>query len=92
MTEEDAGWQRLDRFLFFARFCKTRDVAGELVAAGGVRINRQPVEKAHARVRVGDVLTLAVPRGVLVVEVLGLALRREGAAQAQQLYREIAVS
>ncbi|HUW81025.1 MAG TPA: RNA-binding S4 domain-containing protein [Acidocella sp.] len=89
MEEEDTGWQRLDKFLFFARFCRTRDVAGELVEAGGVRINRQPVEKAHARVRVGDVLTLALPRGVIVVQVLALAKRREGAAQAQLLYTVI---
>ncbi len=89
MQEEDAGWQRLDKFLFHARFCRTRNVAGELVEAGGVRINRQPVEKAHARVRVGDVLTLALPRGVLVVEVLGLPERRGGAPEAQGFYREI---
>ena len=90
MREEESGWQRLDKFLFHARFCRTRNVAGELVEAGGVRINRQQVEKAHARVRPGDVLTLALPRGVVVAEILALALRREGAAQAQQLYREIA--
>ena len=90
MREEESGWQRLDKFLFHARFCRTRNVAGEMVEAGGVRINRQPVEKAHARVRPGDVLTLALPRGVLVAEILALAPRREGAAQAQQLYREIA--
>ena len=90
MAGEESGWQRLDKFLFHARFCRTRNVAVDLVAAGGVRINRQPVEKAHARVRVGDVLTLALPRGVLVAEILALAPRREGAAQAQQLYREIA--
>ncbi len=90
MHEEEFGWQRLDKFLFHARFCRTRTVAGALVAAGGVRINRQPVEKPHARVRPGDVLTLALPRGVVVAEILALAPRREGAAQAQQLYREIA--
>lgn len=90
MAEAESGWQRLDKFLFHARFCRTRNIAGELVEAGGVRINRQPAEKAHARVRPGDVLTLALPRGVLVVEVVALAPRREGAAQAQQLYKEIA--
>jgi len=89
MGAEDTGWQRLDKFLFHARFCKTRTVAAELVEAGGVRINRQPVEKAHARVRPGDVLTLALPRGILVAEILALAPRREGAAQAQALYRVI---
>jgi ribosome-associated heat shock protein Hsp15 len=86
-AESDA--QRLDKFLVYARFCKTRTVAAALIERGGVRVNRQPVGKAHLRLRPGDVLTLALPRGVVVVRVLGLALRREGAAQAQLLYEEI---
>jgi ribosome-associated heat shock protein Hsp15 len=90
MDEEDAGSQRLDKFLFYARFCKTRAVAAALIEKGGLRINRQPTEKPHARLRPGDVLTLPLPRGVMVVQVLGLAKRREGATQAQLLYREIA--
>ena len=90
MDDEDTGWQRLDKFLFFARFCKTRAVAAALVEKGGLRINRQPTEKPHARVRPGDVLTLPLPRGVVVVEILALARRREGAPQAQGLYKEIA--
>lgn len=89
MEDEGAGWQRLDKFLVFARFCKTRTVAGALIEAGGVRLNRQSVEKPHAKLRPGDVLTLALPRGVVVVEVLALAPRREGAPLAQTLYREI---
>jgi ribosome-associated heat shock protein Hsp15 len=90
MDEEDTGWQRLDKFLFYARFCKTRAVAAALVEKGGLRINRQPTEKPHARLRPGDVLTLALPRGVVVVRVTGLAKRRESAAKAQTLYIEIA--
>jgi ribosome-associated heat shock protein Hsp15 len=92
MQEEDSGWQRLDKFLFFARFCKTRAVAAALIEKGAMRINRKPTDKPHARLRPGDVLTLALPRGVRVVEVVALARRREGAPQAQALYREIAAS
>jgi ribosome-associated heat shock protein Hsp15 len=90
MQDEDIGWQRLDKFLFFARFCKTRAVAAALIEKGSVRINRQPTEKPHARLRPGDILTLPLPRGVLVIQVTALAKRREGAPQAQQLYKEIA--
>jgi ribosome-associated heat shock protein Hsp15 len=86
---EDSGWQRLDKFLFFARFCKTRAVAAAVIAKGGVRINRQPVEKPHARLRVGDVLTLARPGGVVVVRVLALAQRRGPAPETRLLYEEI---
>ncbi len=89
MDEEDKAWQRLDKFLFFARFCKTRVAAAALANRGSVRINRQPTEKPHARLRAGDILTLPLPRGVVVVQVAGFADRRGSAAQAQRLYHEI---
>jgi ribosome-associated heat shock protein Hsp15 len=88
--EEDRSWQRLDKFLFFARFCKSRALAGDLIAQGMVRINRQPTEKPHAKLRPGDVLTLALARGVVVAKVLELAPRRGPAAEARRLYDEIA--
>lgn len=87
---EGADILRLDKFLVFARFCKTRSVALALVEQGGVRINRQPTEKPHAKLRPGDVLTLALPQGVKVVEVLALPERRGSAPVAQGYYREIA--
>ena len=89
MPADDTAWQRLDKFLFFARLCKTRAVAAGLVAQGGVRINRQPTEKPHARLHPGDVLTLALPRGVVVVQVQSLAKSRASAPQAALLYQEI---
>ena len=89
MDEEDTGWQRLDKFLFCARFCKTRAVAAALIARGHLRINRQPTEKPHARLRPGDILTLPLPQRVVVIEVLALAKRRESAPLAQALYKEI---
>jgi len=87
--QEDHAWQRLDKFLFFARFCKSRAIAGDLIAQGVVRINRQPTEKPHARLRPGDVLTLPLTRGVVVAKVLALAPRRGPAAEARLLYQEI---
>lgn len=78
--------------MFFARFCKTREVAATLISGGGVRVNRQIVEKPHAKLRVGDVLTMAGPRKVMVIEVLGLGKRREAAPLARLLYREIGES
>jgi ribosome-associated heat shock protein Hsp15 len=86
---EDTAWQRLDKFLFFARFCKTRAVAGDLIATGSVRINRQPTAKPHAKLRPGDVLTLPLPQGVVVAQVLALAKRRGPATEARRLYAEI---
>lgn len=89
MPAPETDGLRLDKFLVFARFCKTRAVAEALVEKGGVRINRQPTAKPHARLHVGDVLTLALPQGVKVVEVLTLPQRRGSAPFAQGCYREV---
>ena len=68
---------------------KARSDCARLVQEGGIRINRQPTDKAHARLRPGDVLTLPLRGQVRVVEVLALASRRGPAAEAQTLYREV---
>lgn len=81
--------QRLDIWLFNARFVKSRALASRLVAAGGVRINRQPTDKPHAKLRPGDVLTLALPAGVRVVRVLQLGKRRGPAVEARTLFEDI---
>lgn len=86
---EDRDWQRLDKWLWCARFMKARADCARLIEAGSVRINRQPTEKAHARLRPGDVVTLPLRGEVRVVEVLALAARRGPASQAQRLYREV---
>jgi ribosome-associated heat shock protein Hsp15 len=88
-AEEGADWQRLDKFLFHARFAKTRSIAGRLVQAGAVRINRQPTAKPHAKLRIGDVLTIILPPGVKVVRVAAIGLRRGPASEARLLYAEI---
>ena len=87
---EDRAWQRLDTWLWHARFRRARSDCGRLVASGMVRINRQPTDKPHARLRPGDVLTLPLPgRGVKVVRILALAQRRGPASAATLLYEEI---
>jgi ribosome-associated heat shock protein Hsp15 len=86
---DGAGWQRLDMYLWCARMLRGRADCAALVGAGGVRINRQPTEKPHARVRVGDVITLPIRGDVLVLEITGLAERRGPATAARLLYRLI---
>ena len=86
---EDQDWQRLDKWLWCARLMKARSDCAALVAAGGLRLNRQPTDKPHARLRVGDVLTVPLRGRVLVLEVLALAGRRGPAPEARLLYREI---
>lgn len=90
VESEDRAWQRLDKWLWCARFMKARSDCARLVAGGLVRINRQVTDKPHARLRPGDVLTLPLRQQVRVVRVLALASRRGPAPEAQALYEEVA--
>jgi ribosome-associated heat shock protein Hsp15 len=87
---EGRDWQRLDFWLWCARVMKARSDCARLVEAGGVRLNSQPTAKAHARVRRGDVITLALRQDVRVLRVVDLAARRGAAPEARMLYHEIA--
>ncbi|MGE0415706.1 MAG: S4 domain-containing protein [Acetobacteraceae bacterium] len=87
--QEDKDWQRLDKWLWCARFMRARSDCAAFVAQGTVRINRQPTDKAHARLRVGDVLTMPVRGTVRVVRVVALAVRRGPATEARLLYEDI---
>ncbi len=82
-------YQRLDKFLWCARFASQRSACATMVASGLVRINRQPTDKPHARVRPGDVLTIPLQRGVRVIRVSALSDRRGSAADARMLYVDI---
>ncbi len=68
---EDIGWQRLDKWLWSARFMRQRSDCAALVGQGGLRINRQPTEKPHARLRVGDVITLPLRGDVITLPLRG---------------------
>ncbi len=68
---------------------RQRSDCAALVAGGSIRINRQPTDKAHARLRIGDVLTVPVHGSVRVVRVLALAVRRGPASEARTLYEEV---
>ncbi len=83
------GTQRLDKWLWFARFVKTRTLAADIVAAGKVRLNRVRVEKPAQAVRAGDVLTLNLNRRIQLIRVLGIGVRRGPSAAARELYEEL---
>ncbi len=68
---------------------RARSDCAELAGRGSVRINRQPTEKPHARLRIGDVLTVPLPGTVRVVRVVALAVRRGPATEARLLYEDL---
>ena len=84
-----AGGQRLDKWLWHARFARTRTAAVRLVEDGHVRINAQRTTTCGKRVRNGDVLTVALGREVLVIRLRAFAARRGSAAEARALYESV---
>lgn len=83
---------RIDRWLWCARFYKTRGLAAAAAAGGKVRLNGARVDKAGCLIKRGDLLTFARggrPNAVVVVEVVDFATRRGPAEAARALYREI---
>jgi ribosome-associated heat shock protein Hsp15 len=83
---------RLDKFLWFARFVKKREQAQEIAEAGHLRINGRVVHRAHAPVRVGNVLSFAAHGRVRVVRVEALPPHRTSPESAASCYSELAES
>jgi ribosome-associated heat shock protein Hsp15 len=80
---------RLDKFLWFARIVKTRSLAQALAEGGRLRIHGRVIDRAHAPVRVGDVLSFAVHGRVRVLRIEALPARRGPPAEARALYSDL---
>jgi ribosome-associated heat shock protein Hsp15 len=83
--------QRLDKWLWQARFYKTRSLATAAINGGKVHLNAERVKPAH-RVRIGDSLSLSLQGIVAEFAVLALPLRRGPAAEAQACFAETPAS
>ena len=83
--------QRLDKWLWAARFFKTRALASEAVAGGRVHVNGERVKPARS-VKVGDRLNITRAPFEFEVFILGLNQQRRPAAEAQLLYQETEAS
>jgi ribosome-associated heat shock protein Hsp15 len=91
MTKDKSDSNRLDKWLWYARFFKTRSIATAAINGGKVHLNAERVKPAH-RVRIGDHLSLSLQGIVAEFEVLGLPQRRGPAAEAASHYLETAAS
>ena len=87
MTELES--LRVDKYLWFARFFKTRSLATKRANGGRIRVNGNKIKKSNDPVRVGDILTLAQGDQIRVIRVLDLGTRRGPAQEAQNLYEDI---
>ena len=79
--------QRIDKWLWAARFYKTRSLAVDEIGKGRVEVNGQSVKPAR-EVRMGDLVVLRQGPVMTTVRVLGLSLQRGPAPVARQLYLE----
>jgi ribosome-associated heat shock protein Hsp15 len=86
----NTGTIRIDKWLWYARFFKSRTLATRAVAAGSVRINSERVVKSHGSVRPGDVLTFPQGHDIRVIRVVTLGERRGPAPEARELYEDLA--
>jgi len=81
--------QRIDRWLWHARVVRTREAAALLAGSGYVRINGTRIDAPGRMVRAGDVITVALDRGVRMLKVTGIVERRGPAPAAASLYEDI---
>ena len=80
---------RVDKWLWYARFFKSRGLAGELAGSGVLRVNGDRVAKASHSVRPGDVLTFPKDRHIRVIQIDAIGERRGPAPEAQALYTDL---
>ena len=87
MSDERDHKYRVDKWLWAARFYKTRSIAADAVDSGKVTVNGGRVKPARA-LKLGDNLTIRTPGADYVVLVIALSARRGSATEAATLYSE----
>ena len=80
---------RIDKWLWHARFFKTRTLAAKVVSAGHVRVNAERVKKPSTNIKTGDGLSFMQGRQLRIVSISALGDRRGPAAEAQTLYKDL---
>ena len=87
-----ARWRRalrLDKYLYFARFAKSRSKAQALILGGSPRIDGRPVTSIHSDIKTGETLTIMIEGNVRIIRVTAHPTRRGPASEAQLAYVEM---
>jgi len=87
--KETGPTQRIDIWLWHARFFKTRSLSTKICRAGKVRQNGQILRKANILIKAGDILTFAKADVIRIIKVRALGQRRGPALEAQKLYEDL---
>jgi ribosome-associated heat shock protein Hsp15 len=85
----NAGCLRIDKWLWYARFYRSRSLAARQCQSGRLRVNGVVVHKAHHSVKPGDVLTLPLGPRIRIIRVMELGGHRGPAAEARSLYEDL---
>ena len=80
---------RIDKWLWWARFFKTRSLSAKKISNGAVRVNSCRILKPSAEITIGDVLTLKQGKTVQVIRVLSLGQKREKYDKAKKMYEDV---
>lgn len=80
---------RIDKWMWYARFFKSRSQASRLAADGKVRVDGKIIDRAHHPVKIGNILTFPQAQSIRAVRILALDTRRGPAAEAQTLYEDL---
>jgi ribosome-associated heat shock protein Hsp15 len=88
-SANEAKALRLDKWLWYARFFKTRNMATRLISSGKLRLNGEVMSKPHRAALVGQVLTFVQQNEVRVIEIIALGQRRGPAIEAVTLYNDL---
>ena len=77
---------RLDTWLWYARFYKSRSLSSKAILSGKLRVNSDKIIKPASKVKINDVLTINHINMVRIIQVQSLGSRRGPASEAQKLY------
>ena len=89
MTTDSPSPVRLDKWLWYARFFKTRSLASKHISTGKFRVDGEVTSKPHRAAQIGQVLTFAQGPHIRVIRIEALASRRGPAPEAEQLYTDL---
>ena len=80
---------RLDTWLWYARFYKSRSLSSKAILSGKLRINSNKITKPATKVKTNDVLTLNYINEIRIIQIQSLSSRRGPASEAQSLYIDL---
>ena len=80
---------RIDKWLWWARFFRTRSLSTKIITKGAVRLNSRRIVKPSVEIKVNDVLTFTSGKSVRVIKVLSLGERRVNYEEARKMYENV---